>query len=587
MPSLLEQCDARAGAAFAALGLDAGFGRCGVSNRPDLAPFQCNGALAAAKAAGRPPRAIAEEVAEKLSADPFFAKVEIAGPGFINLSPADAALAARAAELARDSRCGVAPAATPRKVVIDFGGPNVAKPMHVGHLRSTIIGDSLQRLFRFRGDDVTSDVHLGDWGLQMGQLITEVARVMPDLPYFDEGFTGPYPADPPVTMDDLQMLYPRASAACKDDPVRLEEARQATRDLQAGRPGYRALWTHFVAVSKAALKADFDALGVQFDLWKGEADIDPLIPAMVEDLKARGVAVHDQGALVIHVAREDDKRDLPPFLLLKSDGAALYETTDLATILDRRDTLAPDLYLYVVDARQADHFEKVFRAAVRAGYASDGQLEHIGFGTMNGPDGKPFKTRAGGVLKLADLLRMATDKARARLMEAGLGQQGEEAEREDVAAKVAAAAVKFADLSNHRTTNYVFDLDRFVAFEGKTGPYLLYAAVRIKSLLRKAREAGATPGPITVAAAEERDLVLALDGFGEACRQAYDKRAPNVLCDHVFVLAQAFSKFYAACPVLPEKDASVRASRLALAAATLSQLELALSLLGVAAPERM
>ncbi|MBI1234433.1 MAG: arginine--tRNA ligase [Alphaproteobacteria bacterium] len=585
--SIADILTRRAGAAFAAQGLPESLGRVVESGRPDLAPYQCNGAMAAAKIAGKPPRAIAEAVAASLEGDELIETIEIAGPGFINLTPKTPVYAARAAEIAADAMAGAESVETPRGVVIDFGGPNVAKPMHVGHLRSSIIGDSLQRLFRFRGDTVTSDVHLGDWGLQMGQLITEVARVMPDLPYFDESFTGPYPDESPVTMDDLQLLYPRASAACKEDKARLEEARQATRDLQAGRAGYVALWRHFAAVSKAALEADFAALGVHFDLWKGESDVDALVPGMVEDLKSRGVTHEDQGAWIIPVAREDEKRELPPFLLLKSDGAALYETTDLATILDRKKEQNPDLILYVVDARQADHFEKVFRAADKAGYFDRAQLEHIGFGTMNGPDGKPFKTREGGVLKLSDLIRMATDKARARLEEAGLGQEGSAEEREAVARAVGIAAIKFADLSNLRTTNYIFDLDRFVAFEGKTGPYLLYAAVRIKSMMRKAKEQGVAPGEIFIGADEEAALVRALDGFALAASEAYDKRSPNYLCDHAFTLAQAFSKFYANCPVLGAEDESVKASRLALAALTLKQLEAVFSLIGIDAPERM
>jgi arginyl-tRNA synthetase len=585
--SIADILTRRAGAAFAAQGLPESLGRVVESGRPDLAPYQCNGAMAAAKMAGKPPRAIAEAVAASLEGDDLIETIEIAGPGFINLTLKTHVYAERAAEISDDAMAGAEKVETPRGVVIDFGGPNVAKPMHVGHLRSSIIGDSLQRLFRFRGDRVTSDVHLGDWGLQMGQLITEVARVMPDLPYFDADFTGPYPDESPVTMDDLQTLYPRASAACKEDKSRLEEARQATRDLQAGRAGYVALWRHFAAVSKAALETDFAALGVHFDLWKGESDVDALIPGMVEDLKSRGVTHEDQGAWIIPVAREDEKRELPPFLLLKSDGAALYETTDLATILDRKKEQDPDLILYVVDARQADHFEKVFRAADKAGYFDRAQLEHIGFGTMNGPDGKPFKTREGGVLKLADLIRMATDKARARLEEAGLGQEGSAEEREAVARAVGIAAIKFADLSNLRTTNYIFDLDRFVAFEGKTGPYLLYAAVRIKSMMRKAKEQGVAPGEIFIGADEEAALVRALDGFALAASEAYDKRSPNYLCDHAFTLAQAFSKFYANCPVLGAEDDTVKASRLALAALTLKQLETVFSLIGIDAPERM
>ncbi len=599
---LEDVLSARLGAAFAQAGLDPALGAVRPADRPDLAPFQCNGALAGAKAAGKNPRQIAQAVAAALEDDPLLQRVEIAGPGFINLTPSHAALEARAAALVADSRGGAGMVEHPRRVIIDFGGPNVAKAMHVGHLRSTIIGDALQRLFRFRGDDVVSDVHLGDWGLQMGQIITELARERPNLPYFDEGFTGPYPEDAPVTMEDLQDIYPRASAACKADPERLAGAQEATRQLQAGRPGYVALWRHFLAVSVAALKQDFAQLGVSFDLWKGESDADPLIPEMAEQLRRRGVAVEDQGALVIQVAEEGDKKELPPLILLKSDGAALYATTDLATILERVRLWAPALILYVVDRRQSLHFEQVFRAAQKAGFVDRTGLEHIAYGTMNGPDGKPFKTRAGGVLKLADLLEQARARALQRMEEAGVAAELETEEREAVALKVALAAIKFADLSHDRATDYIFDLDRFMTFEGKTGPYLLYAAVRVKSLMRKAAEQaavhegaankeaaeqGAGAGGVRLGAPEERALVLTLDAFERALRNAYDKRAPNFLTDHAFTLAQAFSAFYTACPVLGAEDAAVRASRLTLAALTLKQLEIVLDLLGLEAPERM
>lgn len=584
---LEDALSALLGRAFAAQGLDAGLGAVRPAARPDLAPFQCNGALAGAKAAGKKPRDIAEAVAAAIAGDPLLERAEIAGPGFINLTPSHAALTERAQALAADPRAGALTVEQPRRVVIDFGGPNVAKAMHVGHLRSTIIGDALQRLFRFRGDNVTSDVHLGDWGLQMGQIIMELKRERPDLPYFDEAGEGPYPEESPVTMDDLQAIYPRASAACKEDPARLQEAQDATRALQQGRPGYVALWRHFLNVSVEALKKDFARLGVTFDLWKGESDADPIIEEMAELLRRRGVAVEDQGALVIHVAEEGDRKEMPPLILLKSDGAALYATTDLATILERVRLWAPDLILYVVDKRQGLHFEQVFRAAKRAGFVDRTQLEHIAYGTMNGPDGKPFKTRAGGVLKLSDLIEQAQARALERMAEAHLAEELGAEERAAVALQIGLAAVKFADLSHDRATDYVFDLDRFMTFEGKTGPYLLYAAVRVKSLMRRAADQGAQPGAIVIGAPEERALVLALDAFERALRNACDKRAPNFLTDHAYSLAQAFSAFYAACPVLGADDAAVRASRLALAALTLKQLEIALDLLGMTAPERM
>ncbi|MCP2678408.1 arginine--tRNA ligase [Maricaulaceae bacterium NA33B04] len=587
MPSLVEALSRDVGAAFAALELPAELGRVVESDRPDFAPYQCNGAMAAAKQAKRNPREIAQSIAEKLAADHLSMKVEVAGPGFLNLTPDDAAYSTQANVLASDERTGADSAAHPLKLMIDFGGPNVAKPMHVGHLRSSVIGDCLQRLMRFRGHDVVSDIHLGDWGLQMGHLITELEDEQPDLPYFDGEVTGGYPSEPPVTIDDLSRLYPQASAKAKEDPARNERSRKATAELQAGRPGYRALLAHFIAVSIAALKEDFNALGVHFDLWKGESDVNDLIPEVVADFKAKGVAEESDGALIVRVARDSDKKELAPLILMSSAGAALYATTDLATILERRREQDPQLILYVVDLGQSDHFEQVFRAAYKAGLAQEGGLEHVKFGTVNGTDGKRLRTRAGGTFKLADLIEQARDRARDRLNEAGLGAELSKDEFESVAVSVANAAIKFSDLSNVRTTNYIFDLDRFVSFEGKTGPYLQYQSVRIKSILRKATDQGLEPGEIVVGKAEEAALVRRLDGFNAAVIRAERDRAPNVLCEHAYNLAQAFSGFYANCPILPEKDEAIRASRLKLAATTLRQLELVLGLIGMDVPERM
>lgn len=584
-PSLLADLTAVVGAAFAAEGLDPALGRVQVSDRPDLAQFQSNGALAAAKAAKANPRALAERIAARLAADARFAKVEIAGPGFLNLDLADGVLDAALA--APDAVFAPAPAADRGRVVVDFGGPNVAKAMHVGHLRSSIIGDALQRHLKFAGFAAVGDVHLGDWGKPMGMLITEIQARRPDLPYFDAAFAGPYPAESPVSMDDLEELYPVAAAACKADPARDEAARAATMELQQGRPGYRALWRHFIDVSIAGVQREFASLGVSFDLWKGEADVDPLIGPMLEDLKARGIAELDDGALIVRVARPDDKKESPPLILVKRDGGVLYETTDVATIVDRVKSLDPDLILYVVDQRQHEHFEKVFRAAIRAGYAGRATLEHVGFGTMNGPDGKPFKTRAGGVLKLFDLIAMAKAEAEKRLVEHGIGADYPAEERAEIARQVGLAAIKFADLSNYRLTNYIFDLERFTKFEGKTGPYLQYAAVRVKSLLRKAADEGAASGAVAIRAAEERDLALALLRFPDALEETIRLRAPNVMCDYAFALAQRFSSFYAAHHILSEPDAALRASRLALAGLTLRALETALGLLGLEIPDRM
>jgi arginyl-tRNA synthetase len=613
MTDLKRTLGEAAAAAFADLGIPPELGRVTPSDRPDLADFQSNGAMAGAKVAGKPPREIAQYVVDKLAGDPNLASVEIAGLGFINMRVSPAALSARANEIAADDRKGAVEVTDSRRVIIDYAGPNVAKPMHVGHLRASIIGEAVKRIYRFRGDVVLGDAHFGDWGFQMGLLIVAsmdefpfVRALMDRLVTAPGGFSE---ADSQrvleelgrhITLADLDRMYPEAAGKAKTDVEYRDRARRATAELQGGRFGYRLLWKHFVNVSRVALEREFHALGVDFDLWKGESDADPLIAGMVDELQAKGLLVEDQGARVVHVARpgETKKKKLDdgstvtvpspdPLLVVSSEGSAMYGTTDLATILDRRKSFDPQLILYCVDQRQADHFEQVFRAAYLAGYAVPGGLEHIGFGTMNGPDGKPFKTREGGVLKLHDLIEMAREKARERLREAGLGTEFEPEEFEDVAHKVAVAALKFADLSNYRGTSYIFDLDRFTAFEGKTGPYLLYQAVRIKSVLRRAQGEGVTESKVRVAEPAERELVLMLDAFDAATAEAYDKKAPNFIADHAFKLAQAFSKFYAACPIMSAENDALRGSRLRLARTTLEQLELALDLLGIETPERM
>lgn len=612
MTDLRRSLSEAVAAVFVAQGLPEELGRVTASDRPDLADFQCNGALAAAKVARKPPREIAAAVVDALSGRPELQSVEIAGLGFINMRVSADTLSARAREIAADARAGATEVAEPRRVIVDYGGPNVAKPMHVGHLRASIIGESVKRIYRFRGDQVLGDAHFGDWGFQMGLLIMAACDQDPFIATLMERLSGSVPVSAEderkvmdalaerISLNDLDRMYPEAAGRAKTDADYRDRARKATAELQGGRLGYRLLWKHFVNVSKVALEREFHALGVDFDLWKGESDVDALIEPMVRELDAKGLLADDQGARVIHLARpgETKKKKAPdgtvyeapspdPLLVVSSEGSAMYGTTDLATILDRRKSFDPGLMLYCVDQRQADHFEQVFRASYLAGYASEGELEHIGFGTMNGPDGKPFKTREGGVLKLHDLIEMTRAKARERLKEAGLGGELSPAEFEDTANKVAVAALKFADLGNYRGTSYVFDLDRFSSFEGKTGPYLLYQAVRIKSLLRRAAEERLETGRIQVADPAERELALLLDAFDTAVAEAYDKKAPNFIAEHAFKLAQAFSRFYAACPIFREVDGKVAASRLALAAATLKQLELALDLLGIEAPERM
>lgn len=590
MTALRDQLSLLMGEAFEAEGLSSDLGRVQRSGRPELAQYQCNGAMAAAKQAKKNPREIATAIVDRLKSNPFFRELDIAGPGFINIHIADEILNERSLTIASDSRFGVPKVESPRTVILDFGGPNVAKPMHVGHLRSGIVGDAMQQIIKYAGDRTISDVHLGDWGLQMGQLISEIELRAPDLIYFDESVTAGYPDEGPVTLEELEKLYPEASAACKADPARMDLARRATFALQDGRPGYRALWKTFLDISLAAVKREYHALGIDFDLWKGEADVADMIPAMLERFKEEGHSEESDGALIMRVARDDDNKTVPPLILLNSEGAVGYHTTDMATIVDRVETYDPDYILYVTDYRQELHFEQIFRAAKKSGIVGkDTELHHIGYGTMNGPDNSPLKTRDGGVPKLHDLITDAIRSANERLEVAGIASDYPDEERSEIANRVAIAAIKFADLSNQPRSNYIFDLERFTTFEGKTGPYLLYAAVRIKSILRKARDEGIEPGvgAIAVASDEERDLILALDGFGEALTGAYEKRGPNLLCDFVYALAQAFSKFYAAHHILSESDEALRASRLRLAEVTLGEIEQVLALLGISVPERM
>ncbi|WP_374652724.1 arginine--tRNA ligase [Dongia sp.] len=587
MTSFTTQLSEIAGSVFQAQGLDPAFGQVIVSGRPDLGQFQCNGALAAAKAAKSNPRGIAEKVAEALRANPIFRDVSLAGPGFINLSVTDDYFATAMNRVAADPRLGQPAKGKPEIVMLDYGGPNIAKPMHVGHLRAAIIGDAIRRIFKFVGDETIGDVHMGDWGLQMGMLISELEIRRPDLPYFDAKFTGPYPNASPVTLAELEEMYPKASGDCKADPARLERARLATAELQDGRPGYRAVWQHFFDISVAAMKRDYGNLGVHFDLWKGEACVNDIIPPMVAEMREKGIAVEDKGALIVHVKEESDKQEIPPLILIKSDGAAMYATTDLATIVDRVNCQNPDRSIYVVDHRQGLHFLQVFRAAIKAGINGKGKLFHLGYGTMNGVDGKPFKTRAGGVMRLDDLIQMMSDEAMKKLTEHGLGSDYSAAERADISRKVGVAALKFADLSNNPIANYVFDLDRFSRFEGKTGPYLLYAAVRVKSLLKKAEAQGDRPGTILSPEEGERDLMLMLGQMPDAVDAAYAELAPNRIADFAFNLAQTFSSYYSAFHILSEQDAARRRSRLALAELVLKELELCLDLLGIATPERM
>jgi len=586
--SLQSHLTGLAGEAFADIGLSSDYGQVVPSQRPELAQFQCNGAMAAAKEAGKQPREIASAVAERLAEAPEIASTEIAGPGFINIRLADKALIEWANKTADNSHLGYDTAEEPLTVVVDYGGPNVAKAMHVGHLRATIIGDSLARLFSFAGHTVIRDPHFGDWGFQMGLLIAAIKERTPDLPYFEAEATD-YPGESPVTLEDLQRIYPVAAARGREDEEFADRAREATVRLQQGDTGYRALWRHMKSVSEESQRDDFRALGVAFDLWYGESDVHDRIAPMVDALKDSGVAEESDGALVVRVNQPEDNREWPPLILQSSAGGFLYSTTDLATVEMRVKELGADLMLYVVDRRQADHFTQVFRAARKGDVASEVVgLEHIEFGTMNGPDGKPFKTREGGVVRLGDVIKMVQDAALDRLNEAHLAEEYPQQEREAIATTVGIAALKFGDLINNRSSDYVLDLEKFSSFEGKTGPYLQYAAVRIKSILRKATEQGLSRGAIIGPSGDvERELILELLNLPPVIDRSIDLRAPNHVAEYAHTLASRFNRFYDACHILSEPDPQRQASWLQLSTWTLAALERLLDLLGIEIPDRM
>ncbi|MEE8486133.1 MAG: arginine--tRNA ligase [Acidimicrobiia bacterium] len=591
--SLQQQLTEIVSDAFEAEGVNRSYGEVVVSQRPELADYQCNGALAAAKSVGRSPREIAEGVAGRIDASAVIAGVEIAGPGFLNITVSITHLAASLGAMHRDERLGVDQVDDDRTIVVDYGGPNMSKALHVGHLRSAVIGESLKRIFKFLGYKTIGDIHMGDWGLPVGQLIVELEDRDPGLVYFDPEYDvaadGPYPTESPVTLDDLSEMYPVITQRCADDPEVAERARRATFDLQNGRAGYLAVWKHFHDVSVSGQRKDFAALDVEFDVWYGESTVHDRLEPMVRDLLGSGVARESEGAIVIDVAEPDDAKEFPPLLLTRSDGSYLYSTTDLATIDMRVSEMEMGAGLYVVDARQSLHFDQVFRAARKAGYAPEGiLLEHIGFGTVNGKDGKPFKTREGGVLRLGDLISLITEGARKRLDDAHIAADYPDEERSEIARKVGLAALKFGDLSNHRMSNYVFDIDRFSAFEGKTGPYLQYSAVRIKSILRKASDAGISAGPfIAPSVDQERVLMLRLVRVQEIVYRAATLRAPNVIAEYAYEVATDFSRFYEHCHILREKDGARQASWLSLVEVTLASQTVLLDLLGIEIPERM
>ena len=582
MERILDIITAKMQQAFTDAGYDASFGRVTVSNRPDLCEYQCNGALAAAKQYKCAPIQIANAVVAQLNAADYD-MVEAVMPGFINLKLSGSFLKDYLEAMRTSDRFGAPNLGNGKAIVVDYGGANVAKPLHIGHLRPAIIGEALKRLYKFMGYNAIGDIHLGDWGLQMGLIIAELQERQPDLPYFDPDFTGEYPSESPFTLSELEEIYPTASKK-KSDPTFAEKAHTATYELQQGRRGYRAIWDHIMGVSLPDLHRIYDILDVHYEKWLGESDADPYIPAMVEDLKSRGFAVQSEGAWVIPVAEEGDKKEVPPMILVKSDGSAIYATTDLATMVQRMQDWNPDKMLYVTDKRQNLHFEQVFRAAKKSGIVhAETELEHVGHGTMNGADGKPFKTRDGGTLRLEQLISDMTNFVRGKVVE---NKIVEESEVEATTAKIALAALKYGDLSNQPTKDYNFDLERFAAFEGNTGPYILYTIVRIKSILAKY---GAWENLLVQlpANAEAKDLMLTITRLGPTLETALKTSTPNTICAYIYELAGCVNKFYHETPILKEENAELKAGHIALIGLAKNILEACIDILGFSAPEKM
>lgn len=581
--------------AFTECGYDAKYAKVTLSNRPDLCEYQCNGAMAAAKEYKKAPFMIADEVVEKLAANPMFAMEESVKPGFLNLKIDEAYLADYVAKMQEDEgRFGCEKTEAPKTIMIDYGGPNVAKPLHVGHLRSAIIGESVKRIGKFMGHNVIGDVHLGDWGLQMGLIITELKQRRPELVYFDDTYTGEYPEEAPFTISELEEIYPTASKKSKEDEAYKEAAMQATFELQHGKRGYQALLKHILNVSVTDLKRNYANLNVSFELWKGESDAQPYIPDMVQKMKDDGFAYISDGALVVDVKEDTDTKEIPPCMILKSDGASLYNTTDLATMVWRMKDYNPDELIYVVDKRQELYFTQVFRCARKTGIVKpETELKFLGFGTMNGKDGRPFKTRDGGVMRLEHLISGINEEMLAKIQKnqktkENLGISTEEAE--NTAKMVALAAIKYGDLSNQASKDYIFDIDRFTSFEGNTGPYILYTIVRIKSILNKYHGLGKDESGAVIEAAHsksEKDLMLELSKFNAVMESAFEETAPHKICSYIYDLANAFNSFYHGTKIMSEENETVQKSYIRLLELTKSVLETCIDVLGFSAPERM
>ena len=588
MKKILDLISEEMQQAFEAAGYDSNLGKVTLSNRPDLCEYQCNGAMAGAKLYKKAPIMIANDVAARLADSKIVENVEAVAPGFLNMDLNKEYLAEYLQKMAADEKFGMDMPESPKKLMIDYGGPNVAKPLHVGHLRSAIIGESIKRIVRYAGHEIIGDIHLGDWGLQMGLIITELQERQPQLVYFDENYEGEYPAEAPFTISELEEIYPTASGKSKEDEAYKEKAMQATFKLQSGVRGYRALWKHILAVSVADLKKNYANLNVEFDLWKGESDVHDVIPQMAENMKKDGYAYVSEGALVVDVKEETDTKEIPPCMILKSDGASLYTTTDLATIMERMKEYNPDKIIYLTDKRQSLHFEQVFRCARKTKLVKpETELLHIGFGTMNGKDGKPFKTRDGGVMRLEHLLADINAEMLRKMTE-GRDMDAEEAKR--TAQIVALSAVKYGDLSNQASKDYVFDIDRFTSFEGDTGPYILYTIVRIKSILAKYVQNGGSLENISILAPDtkhQKDLMIEISKFNAMMENAYEESAPHKICAYIYDLCNAFNSFYHETKIMAEEDETKKAGYIALLVLCRDILETCIDLLGFEAPERM
>ncbi len=588
MKKILDVLSEEMGRAFEEAGYEASLGKVSVSNRPDLCEYQCNGAMAGAKKYHKAPLVIAGEVAEKLAESEVFAGAEAVAPGFLNLKISEEFLLKQLRQMAEEPKFGLEAPEKKKRIIIDYGGANVAKPLHVGHLRSAVIGESIKRINRYVGHEVIGDVHLGDWGLQMGLVIMGLKEKKPDLVYFDESYTGEYPREAPFTISELEEIYPASSAKSKEDAAYKALAMEATYKLQNGVRGYRALWQHILNVSVADLKKNYSSLNVEFDLWKGESDVHELIPEMVAYMKENGYAYISDGALVVDVKKDTDTKEVPPCMILKSDGASLYNTTDLATIMERMRLYHPDEIIYLTDKRQDLYFDQVFRCARKTKLVEpETELKWIGFGTVNGKDGKPFKTRDGGVMRLETLIQDTKDEMYRKIRE---GREMSEEEARKVADMVAISALLYGDLSNQASKDYVFDVDRFTSFEGDTGPYILYTIVRIKSILAKYREQGGNPESTELRKAEntsEKELMMELVQFQAMMQNAAEETAPHKVCAYVYDLANAFNHFYHETKILGEEKEERKQGLIALLVLTLNVLESCIDVLGFSAPDKM